>query len=124
MHRQRLAWDGARTVVRALGSARVTEWLGGQFAGVLGAGYRTALRESADRMWTSTRPDAPQVESGLWRARLDDLLEARPDLAGPLRSVFDATAVRLERAADLRPFTPASPPAVPALIDLDRHRPA
>jgi hypothetical protein len=35
------------------------------------------------------RPESESAEAGMWRAFLDDLLGARPDLAGPLLEVID-----------------------------------
>jgi hypothetical protein len=122
VHHPRLAWDAASVFVRALRSDQVCRWLGGQLGRKLGPAYQRALSESRDRLWSSDRPDAPQVESGLWRARLEDLLRAGPEMAGPLQTLAHETSALLERAVDVRPYPPAREPAGPRVIDLDRFR--
>ena len=119
VHPQRLAWDGAQTIVRAFGSAQVCDWLDGQFGRLLGPAYQQALTDSRHRLWSSERPDAPQIESGLWRARLDDLLRGSPMLAVMLHELVEETAVQLDRAVDLRVPGPAHRPTTSQVIDLD-----
>ena len=45
-------------------------WLDERLGELLGLSARQALAETRNRLWYSSRPDAPQIESGRWRARL------------------------------------------------------
>src|SRR2546423_5736612 len=93
IHQQRLAWDGARVIVRALESDSLYRWLNERLGVLLGPPYQQALSDSFNRLWWTERADAPQAEAGLWRARLADVLEENPHLAVPLRElIYDATA--------------------------------
>lgn len=115
VHPQRLAWDGALMFVRALASDQVGGWPCDQVGRYLGPEHRQALADSRHRLMTSERPDALQVESGLWRVRLADLLADDPSTATAVRALIDEAAARLAAAADVRPFGPAVRPRV---IDL------
>jgi len=95
IHNPRLAWDGARVIVRALESDYLYRWLDEQLGALLGQPYRQALSDSFNRLWWTERADAPQAEAGLWRARLGDVLQNRPDLAVPLRDLIYEAAARL-----------------------------
>ena len=89
----RVAWDGARVIVRAIDSERQYLWLHSRLGELVGPGYQQALEDSWNRLWWSERMDAPHAEAGLWRARLADLLQTRPELAGPLQDlIYEATA--------------------------------
>jgi len=93
-HQPRVAWDGARAfvriaqtpyyddfavqVLRRLGPDQY-EMLEDTRARVLDNYYRTG----GDRYITD-------VEAGKWRARLEDLLQSRPDLAG---TVIELTSI-------------------------------
>jgi hypothetical protein len=123
-NRERLAWDAAQVVVRALGSDQVGRWLHEQVAARLGPQTAAALVESRQRMWASTRRDAPQVEAGIWRARLVDLLVDDASLAAPLEELTAQASVRLAVATDLRVHGEVpQPPPGPRVIDLGLARP-
>jgi len=93
LHHPRLAWDGARVIVRALESDHLYGWLNERLGALFGPLYQQALSDSFSRLWWTERVDAPQAEAGLWRARLGDLLAENPQLARPLRDlIYDATA--------------------------------
>jgi len=93
LHHPRLAWDGARVIVRALESDHLYGWLNERLGAMFGPQYHQALSDSFSRLWWTERADAPQAEAGLWRARLADALQQNPHLAGPLRElIYDATA--------------------------------
>jgi len=93
LHHPRLAWDGARVIVRALESDHLYGWLNQRLGAMFGPLYQQALSDSFSRLWWTERVDAPQAEAGLWRARLADLLQENPHLAEPLRElIYDATA--------------------------------
>ena len=91
----RLAWDGARVFVRAIDSEDLYWWLHARLGELVGPGYQQALADSWNRLWWSERPDAPYVEAGLWRVRLEDCLRTRPDLAAPLHALIQEATVRL-----------------------------
>ena len=95
IHQQRLAWDGARVIVRALESDYLYRWLDDQLGILLGRRYQQALSDSFNRLWWTERLDAPQAEAGLWRARLADLLQERPDLTQPLQELIYEAVARL-----------------------------
>ena len=95
IHQQRLAWDGARVIVRALESDYLYRWLNDELGTLLGRPYQQALSDSFNRLWWTERLDAPQAEAGLWRARLADLLQQRPELAQPLQELIYEAVSRL-----------------------------
>ncbi|GLI02563.1 hypothetical protein [Phytohabitans aurantiacus] len=123
VHPQRLAWDAARVVVRALGSVEVLKWLHGQMAARLGPAQAQALVASRDRLWGNPRPDAPHVEAGIWRARLADLVAADGSLATPISEITAEGAVRLAHATDVMVHGELALIDGPRVIDLDVHRP-
>jgi len=85
-HRPRLAWDGARVIMAAIESGqqvRMALLLGRR----LDPGYERAVEDSWLRL--TLDPDRAMKEAGLWRARLDDLIGLRPDLAPDLMAVID-----------------------------------
>jgi hypothetical protein len=93
VHNPRLAWDAARMIVRTLESDHPYAWLHDRLGALLGPAYQQALSDSWTRLWWTERIDAPAAEAGLWRARLADVLQQRPDLARPLQElVFDGAA--------------------------------
>jgi len=118
VHHPRLAWDAARLFAASLESEPVYGWLGGELGRVFGPAYAGALAESRARLWASERPDARQVEAGLWRARLDDLLDAHPELVPAVRDLIGAGLVRLAQAPP--PLVPVRAPAAPRVIELGR----
>jgi hypothetical protein len=95
LHHPRLAWDAARVFVRAAEAGDAFGWLGERLAELLGDDYRQALVESWNRLWWSERPDVREAEAGMWRARLEDVLGARPDLGPALRELTDHMNLRL-----------------------------
>ena len=95
IHHPRLAWDGAMAFVGASAHPDLYGWLAERLADVLGPEGAQALTETRVRLTYSRRPDAPQVESGRWRARLEDVLGARPELDGPLGTLIHDTRLRL-----------------------------
>lgn len=124
INHERLAWDSARVISRVLESDQVGRWLHEQMSTHLGPEVAEALVESRLRMWASARLDAPQIEAGIWRAKLEELLLGDPTLAMPLRVMITEADQRLEVATDKREFgTVPKPPPGPRVIDLDRYRP-
>ena len=90
-HHPRVAWDGARAFVRAAGSARSDDFaarvlsrLGSE---TYGAFADTRHRLLAALVQTGGDPHAADVETGKWRARLEDLLRSRPELTDAVREL-------------------------------------
>lgn len=92
IHHPRVAWDGARTFVWAAGTTDYYEAFAGQVASYLGAECATALAATRERIltgWPASGSDRHviDVELGLWRVRLEDLLRTRPDLIEAIREL-------------------------------------
>ncbi|MEU5907847.1 hypothetical protein [Micromonospora sp. NPDC047527] len=105
LHQPRVAWDAARVLVGATRDDDLFDWLSVQVGDLLGP----TCQESLDRTREQLRhdPDSARasVETGLWRARLEDMLRARPGLAGELQSLTTLTAGLLRERAGHRPST-------------------
>jgi hypothetical protein len=104
LHHPRLAWDGAMAFVGASAHPDLYGWLAERLTDVLGAPGREALTETRVRLMYSRRPDAPQVESGRWRVRLEDALDAAPELTGPLAALIHDTRLRLREVQPAGPW--------------------
>ena len=94
VHPQRVAWDSARVIVRALDTVWCG-WLADQLAARLGPGYRQEIIDSRVRLLTSNRPDAIDIEAGRWRVRLDEALRQRPEITGAVLDLTRQTADHL-----------------------------
>lgn len=81
VHPERVAWDGASAIVAALDSEALYPWLHREVSGLLGAAAGDALRDSF-RLLHGQQADRPFVEAAKWRARLDDVVRAQPQVAG------------------------------------------
>jgi hypothetical protein len=84
VHHPRVAWDGARAFVRVAGTPAypvfadyVRSWLGPELHAAL---EDTRQRVFANIVWNDGDRYVTDVEAGKWRARLQDLLQERPDL--------------------------------------------
>jgi hypothetical protein len=84
VHHQRLAWDCARAFTAVAEDDYGYQWLSGQLRVVLGPDHELALSDSHTRLRYTTRLDAMSAEAGLWRARIEDTLRQRPELAPAL----------------------------------------
>lgn len=96
VHHQRLAWDCARAFVTALEQDRQFYWLCRELSRLAGSEYELALSDSRARLSRATRTDAPQVETGLWRARMEDLLRERPELVLVLADLAEEARRRVD----------------------------
>lgn len=94
-HPPRLAWDGAMAFVGAAAHRDLYGWLDERLADLLGEPGRRALAQTRARLLHSLRSDAPQVEAGCWRARLEDVLGTDPALSRPLQQLIHDTKLRL-----------------------------
>ena len=79
-------------------------WLAERLTDVLGPSGGEALADTWVRLTYSRRPDAPQVESGRWRARLEDLFDTEPELVGPLGALIRDTRLRLREVQPAGPW--------------------
>lgn len=90
-HVPRVAWDGARAIVRASGdqarAQRFADWLDHN----AGPPYGQLVMESCHRLLSGRGFESEAVEAGVWRVRLDDLLHSRPDLVVPLAKLLGET---------------------------------
>jgi len=98
-HLQRIAWDGARVIVHASADEAWAVWFAGWINGAAGPPWGRLVMECRARLVAAYGYEAAAVESGLWRVRLADLMEARPDLVAPLAELFRDTGERLRSVA-------------------------
>jgi hypothetical protein len=96
VHHQRLAWDCARAFIAVTDSDRDYLWLSNELRRLLGPGYELALSDARTRLMFAARPDTPQIEAGLWRARMEDVLRQRPELALALAALVEDARRRAE----------------------------
>ena len=89
VHHQRLAWDCARAFVAVADSDRDYFWLCNEVRRLLGPRYEVALSDARNRLTLAARPDTAQIEAGLWRARMEDALRERPELALALAGLVE-----------------------------------
>lgn len=94
-HHPRLAWDGAMAFVGATVYGDLYGWLTESLGDLLGPEAVQALAVTHNRLRRPDRPDAAQVESGRWRARLADVLDRDPALAASLGALVRDTRARL-----------------------------
>jgi len=88
VHQPRVAYDAARAFVAVAADPAVpAAAIAARMTELLGTGYGEALLASRRRLTASTRPEAPLGEVGVWRARLEDALRARPELAREVRAL-------------------------------------
>ena len=84
IHRPRVAWDSARVIVAAI-EAGYQGWLAYEFGRRIDPDYYGCLLDSWQRI--ATDPGLAMAEAGLWRARLEDLLNQRPEVTEPLVAI-------------------------------------
>ncbi len=92
IHPQRVAFDAARIFVRAAAEPTWAGWLADQLAMLAGPAYRQHVIDTRALLLTSSRPDMPDAQAGLWRVRLAELLHTRPELTEELLSLHRRTA--------------------------------
>ena len=84
VHAPRVAWDGALAFVEACENVTLLTWFKGAVWQLLGPAYYEMVIESHRKLWWAGDERVHQIEAGVWRVRLADLLAGRPELAGPL----------------------------------------
>jgi hypothetical protein len=95
-HHPRVAWDFARVAVSiATASEELYAWFSTRVADLIGPPYQVALLDTRTRLTHPTRADATFVEAGMWRARIDDLLNYDTDLAEDLFILSRDASARL-----------------------------
>jgi hypothetical protein len=89
VHHARLAWDAARVIVAVADRDQddLYEWLSARLDLVCGPEFPHALSASRTRLLYRSREDIVAAEAGTWRARVQDLLDRRPALVGPLHAL-------------------------------------
>ncbi|MEU4580031.1 hypothetical protein ACBI99_42320 [Nonomuraea sp. ATR24] len=97
LHPRRVAWEGARVFVAAAGTETYW-WLSEAIGRYLGVMYELQLAETRLRLQSDGRKVTPLLESGAWRARLDELLDECPGYASILTQLVEETAARLRTA--------------------------
>ena len=96
VHQQRLAWDCARAFMAVASCDHDYFWLAGEVRRLLGTDYELALSDARNRLLLDARPETPQIEAGLWRARMEDALRGRPELSPALASLVVGARQRVE----------------------------
>ncbi|MET7877710.1 hypothetical protein [Micromonospora profundi] len=100
LHQPRVAWEAARVLVGATRDEDLFDWLSVQVGDLLGPTCQESLERTRDQLRHDPDGTRASVETGLWRARLEDVLRDRPGLAGELQSLATLTAgLQKERAA-------------------------
>jgi hypothetical protein len=95
IHQQRLAWDCARVLAEAADTDQLYFWVGARLRELLGPEHEWMLSQSRTRLLIGARSDQRQVESGLWRAKLEDVLRERPELTVALSLLAGEIRTRL-----------------------------
>ncbi len=98
-HVQRVAWDGARVIVRACADRDWAVWFANWINEHAGPPFGQLVMECRARLVTSYGYESAALESGIWRVRLDDLMAQRPDLVEPLAGIVRDATRRLAAAA-------------------------
>jgi hypothetical protein len=98
-HVQRIAWDGARAIVRACADRDWAVWFANWFNTQAGPPFGQLVMECRARLTAVYGYEAAALETGIWRVRLEDLMAQRPDLVEPLTAIVLDAAARLRTAA-------------------------
>jgi hypothetical protein len=98
-HVQRVAWDGARVIVRACADRDWAVWFANWINEQAGAPFGQLVMECRARLVAEYGYEAAALETGVWRIRLDDLMAQRPDLVESLAEVVRDARERLRAAA-------------------------
>ncbi|MGW5266502.1 hypothetical protein ACWEQG_36465 [Microbispora sp. NPDC004025] len=104
IHRERVAWESARVFVAAA-TDDAYWWLGETLGRHLGQTYELDLKRTRLRLRRDddvpragrAHEDALSAEVAAWRARIEDVLTERPEIAPVLRQVTEETRDRLRR---------------------------
>ncbi|MBX6383021.1 MAG: hypothetical protein IRZ07_08600 [Microbispora sp.] len=104
IHRERVAWESARLFVAAA-TDDVYWWLGETLGRRLGRTYETdltrtrlrCLHQDEEGRAGRAHEDALSAEVAAWRARLEDAMTERPQIAPVLRQVNEEIGDRLRR---------------------------
>jgi hypothetical protein len=95
MHPPRVAWDGAQALISTCELPADFRWVSERVGELLGPQYEDALYRSMLHLRAPDREDVREVELGVWRVRIQDALQARPDLMAPLAALVTETKHRL-----------------------------
>jgi hypothetical protein len=88
-HQPRIAWDTALALIgAALADDTTFTRCRDRVAAAIGPAAASALEESRHRLTgPSAAPNEAQVQTGLWRVRLEDALRSNPHVGGVLRDL-------------------------------------
>ena len=99
LHPQRIAWDGARVLVRATADDDWAVWFANWLNAQAGPPWGQLVLASRARLTAAYGYESAALESGMWRVRLADLMQERPDLVVPLAELFRETSEQLRTVA-------------------------
>ncbi len=88
LHRPRVAWESARVIVAAI-EAGYQGWLAYEIGRRIDPDYYDSLLHSWQRI--ASDPALAMAEAGLWRVRLEDLLNHRPETTEALMAIVAET---------------------------------
>ena len=98
-HVQRVAWDGARLIVRACADREWAIWFANWINAQAGPPFGQLVMQCRARLVAGYGYEAAALEAGMWRVRLGDLLRERPDLVEPLAGIVADATGRLRTSA-------------------------
>jgi hypothetical protein len=98
-HVQRVAWDGARTIVLACADRDWAIWFANWINAQAGPPFGQLVMQCRERLTAGYGYEAAALETGIWRVRLADLMRERPDLIEPLAAIVRDAAARVRSAA-------------------------
>lgn len=96
LHQQRVAWDAALALITAARTGGGTFGLcRDRIAAILGSTTAAALEATRRRLTApNAAPNEGQVQTGLWRVRLDDALRSDPSAAQHLHHLAAEVTAR------------------------------
>jgi hypothetical protein len=87
IHHERLAWDGARALVRAADDEVTFAAVAQRIVDLLPAAYWHYYIGTRNRVLRPDRDDVINLEAALWRVRLEELLVREPGLTAAVRQL-------------------------------------
>lgn len=99
LHVPRIAWDGARLIVRGCADRDWAVWFANWINAQAGPPFGQLVMQSRARLADGYGYEAAALETGMWRVRLDDLMTQRPDLVEPLAELVREATQRPRAAA-------------------------
>jgi hypothetical protein len=88
VHTPRIAWDGARVLVHAASAEATFAWMADRLGPILPDDMYDDYLATRNHLIRPDRDDVENVEAGVWRVRLEALVQDRPELVGPLGALI------------------------------------